>query len=63
MQPKNVLPAWWAKRLCMVRHFAQYVSAFDKRTRIPPQGLLPHRYRRRSVAADFSPRSTVEIKY
>jgi len=48
MQPKNVLPAWWAKRLCMVRHFAQYVSVLDKRTQIPPQGLLPHRYRRRS---------------
>ena len=48
MQPKDVLPSWWAKRLCMVRRFSQYVSALDKRTQIPPQGLLPHRYRRRS---------------
>ncbi len=48
MQPKNVLPAWWAKRLSMVRGFAQYLSAGDTRTQIPPQGLLPYRYRRRS---------------
>ena len=47
MQPKNVLPAWWAKRLSMVRGFAQYLSAGDTRTEIPPQGLLPYRYRRR----------------
>lgn len=48
MQPKNVLPAWWAKRLSMVRGFAQYLRGGDTRTEIPPQGLLPHRYRRRS---------------
>ena len=48
MQPKNVLPTWWAKRLSMVRGFAQYLSAWDTRTEIPPQGLLPYRYRRRS---------------
>jgi integrase len=48
IQPKDVLPAWWAKRLQMVRGFAQYLSAVDRRTEIPPQGLLPHRYRRRS---------------
>ena len=46
-QPKNVLPAWWARRLSMVRGFAQYLSAEDTRTEIPPQGLLPFRYRRR----------------
>lgn len=48
MQPKNVLPAWWAKRLCMVRGFAQYLSVVDTRTEVPPQGLLPYRYCRRS---------------
>ena len=47
MQPQNVLPAWWAKRLSMVRGFAQYLSAGDTRTEIPPQGLLPYRYRRK----------------
>jgi integrase/recombinase XerD len=47
MQPKDALPAWWAARLRMVRHFAQYLRASDPRTEIPPQGLLPHRYHRR----------------
>ncbi len=31
----------------MVRYFAQYRSAADPRTEIPPQGLLPHRYHRK----------------
>lgn len=48
MQPKNVLPAWWTKRLSMVRLFARYRSAEDPRTEIPPQGLLPHRYHRKT---------------
>lgn len=48
MQPKNVLPSWWAKRLSMVRIFAQHLSAEDTRTEIPPQGLLPYQYRRKS---------------
>jgi integrase/recombinase XerD len=45
--PQNVEPAHWARRLSMVRLFAQYRSASDPRTEIPPKGLLPHRYRRR----------------
>lgn len=48
MQPEDVLPAWWAKRLNMVRRFAQYQSAADPRTEVPAQGLLPHRYRRKA---------------
>jgi integrase/recombinase XerD len=48
MQPKNTLPAWWAKRLRMVRRFTQYLCTVDPRTEIPPQGLLPHSYRRRA---------------
>jgi integrase/recombinase XerD len=48
MHPKGTLPAWWATRLCMVRRFTQYLSTVDPRTEIPPQGLLPHRYRRRA---------------
>jgi integrase/recombinase XerD len=45
--PENVLAAHWARRLAMVRVFAKFRSATDPRTEIPPQGLLPHRYRRR----------------
>jgi site-specific recombinase XerD len=43
-QPVNVLPVHWARRLSMVRRFAQYCSAADPRTEIPPQGLRPSRY-------------------
>jgi hypothetical protein len=32
-------PAYWTTRLGMVRHFAEYLSAVDPRTEIPPQGL------------------------
>ncbi len=45
--PENVLPAHWARRLAMVRNFARFRSAVDPRTEIPPQGLLPFRYRRK----------------
>ena len=46
-QPENVLPAHWARRLSMVRVFARFHSAVDPRTEIPPQDLLPFRYRRK----------------
>ena len=46
MQP-DCQPAQWAKRLSMVRRFARYMSALDARTEIPPDGLLPHRFRRK----------------
>ena len=45
-QPSNVQPAHWAQRLSFVRGFAQYRSATDPRTEIPPQGLLPFRPKR-----------------
>lgn len=48
MQPVDVHPAWWTRRLCMVRRFAQYQSAADPRTEVPPLGLLPHRYQRKA---------------
>jgi len=48
MQPADVHPAWWAKRLSIVRRFAQYQSAADPRTEVPPQGLLPHKYHRKA---------------
>ena len=46
-QPANCLPSQWARRLGIVRRFAQYVSGSDPRTEIPPQELLPHRYHRK----------------
>ena len=47
-QPQHCQPAQWANRLSMVRTFARYVSATDPRTEIPPEGLLPHRFRRKA---------------
>lgn len=47
-QPQNVLPSHWARRLTMVRIFAQFRSAVDRRTEVPAQGLLPYRYRRKT---------------
>ncbi len=45
--PTEAQPVWWASRLGVVRRFAQYLSASDPRTEIPPMGLLPFRYRRK----------------
>ena len=46
-QPTDAQPATWAGRLAMVRCFAKYQSATDPRTEIPPEELLPYRYRRK----------------
>jgi len=46
-EPLSVQPATWASRLQMVRRFAVWLSAIDRRTEVPPLGLLPHRYRRK----------------
>lgn len=48
IQPKGCHPARWAKRLGVVRRFAEYRNAADPRTEVPPTGLLPHSYRRTS---------------
>lgn len=45
--PKDCQPAQWAKRLGLVRRFAEYQSAVDPRTEIPPADLLPHRFQRK----------------
>jgi integrase len=45
-QPVGVQPAQWANRLGVVRRFAQFMSASESRTEIPPPGLLPYRYQR-----------------
>jgi integrase len=41
-QPHQVQPAEWARRLRLVRGFAQYHSAIDPRTEVPPPPLLPY---------------------
>jgi integrase len=46
-QSTGATPATCAGRLADVRRFASWHSATDPRTEVPPQGLLPHRYRRR----------------
>jgi integrase len=45
-QSADAQPAEWARRLGYVRVFARYRSATDRRTQIPPYGLLPFRPKR-----------------
>lgn len=45
-QPAKASPAHWARRLGIVRQFAQYYSAVDSRTEIAPPQLLPYHYER-----------------
>jgi integrase/recombinase XerD len=45
-KPTHAQPAHWASRLCHVRQFARYRSAFDPRTQIPAPGLLPFKPKR-----------------
>ena len=47
-QPKGVQSSHWAYRLSLVRGFAEYHGASDQKTEIPPQGLLPYGYRRKT---------------
>ena len=47
-QPAEAKPATWAERFGMVRRFAQYCSAVDPRTEVPPPDLMPYRVRRPS---------------
>ena len=46
-QPSSVQPATWARRLSVVRRFAAWLSASDRRTEVPPAGRLPGRYLRK----------------
>ena len=39
-QPADAQPAYWARRLSMVRGFARYYSAIDPRTQIPAPGFV-----------------------
>jgi integrase/recombinase XerD len=47
-QPQNLQPAEWAARLSAVRAFARYWNAIDGTSDIPPEGLLPFRFRPRT---------------
>jgi integrase len=47
-KPAVAQPSTWTWRLGMVRRFAVWHSATDPRTEIPPAGLLPHRYQRKT---------------
>ena len=46
-QPNGSQPIWHAIRLGVIRRFAEYRSAVDPRTEIPPQELLPAHYQRK----------------
>ena len=59
-QPVGAQPPHWAFRLGMVRNFAQYRSATDPRTEVPPQGLLPYHYRRQPPYI-YSDREIVQL--
>jgi hypothetical protein len=45
--PGHAQAATWTSRLHMVRRFAIWLSASDRRTEVPAAGLLTHRYRRK----------------
>jgi integrase/recombinase XerD len=46
--PEGVDPSTWAGRLDLVRRFARFCYTLDLRTEVPPDGLLPHRLRRKT---------------
>lgn len=46
--PRDLKPAQSGSRLSTVRRFAAYVSAFDPRTQVPAQKLLPYQLNRRN---------------
>src|SRR3954454_17355432 len=61
-QPSGVQPVTWASRLRVVRRFALWLSASDRRTEVPPPGLLPCRYVRKRpyIYSDAEIRDLVE---
>jgi len=44
---RSVHPCRWARRLSIIRKFAEYLVTIDPKTQVPPRALLPARYRRR----------------
>jgi integrase/recombinase XerD len=61
MQPAKAQPAQWANRLAMVRRFARYCHAIEPRTIVPPDDLLPHRYRRPSFPYIYRDNEIAEL--
>lgn len=47
-QPSRVLLSTWASRVSSVRLFAAWHQATDPRTEVPPDGLIPGQYHRKS---------------
>jgi site-specific recombinase XerD len=47
-EPKLVQRATWARRLGLARGFAQWLSAVDARTEVPPRRILEARRRRKA---------------
>jgi integrase/recombinase XerD len=47
-QPVGCDPSWWAKRLGAVRRFARHHRAFDPRTEVPEQELIPYQRQRKT---------------
>ena len=47
-QPADGDPNWWAKKLGAVRRFARHHRAYDPRTEVPAQDLIPYRRRRKT---------------
>lgn len=47
-QPTGCQPARYGNRLRMVRQFAEYLSAAELRTEVPPPDLLPDRHHRKT---------------
>jgi integrase len=45
-EPSKAQPVTWASWVAIVRRFARWWSATDPCTEVPPEGLLPHRFRR-----------------
>jgi integrase/recombinase XerD len=46
-QSSGCEPTYWAYRLSQVRRFAEYQSAIDSRTEVPPSGVLPEHFHKR----------------
>jgi integrase len=58
-QPARAKPAWWRRRLMVVRLFARHLQALNPETEVPPAGLLrsgrdripPHLYSKDDIDA------------
>jgi len=53
--PAGADTSWWAARLTVVREFARFQAAFDRRTEVPPAGLLPRTAGRTQQPYLYSP--------